>query len=104
MISVTKRPIVVVACQVFQDLFVRFATLSEVQKFIFLDYGLHCVPRKLNQVVQETVDSLVEPSLIVLGYGLCGNGLHGIRAGKHTLLISRSDDCVAILLGSYARY
>ncbi len=30
--------------------------------------------------------------------------MHGIRAGKHTLLISRADDCIAILLGSYARY
>ncbi len=45
-----------------------------------------------------------EPSLVVLGYGLCGNGLNGIRAGKHTLLIARADDCIAIFLGSYERY
>jgi hypothetical protein len=104
MIPDSKYPIVVVACQVFQDLFEHFAKPEEVQKFIFLDYGLHRVPRKLNQAVQEALDALVEPSLVVLGYGLCGNGLHGIRAGKHTLLISRADDCIAILLGSYERY
>jgi hypothetical protein len=75
-----------------------------VQEFIYLDYGLHRVPRKLNQAIQETLDSLTEPSLVVLGYGLCGNGLLGIRAGKHTLIISRADDCIAILLGSYTRY
>jgi len=75
-----------------------------VQKFIYLDYGLHRVSRKLNQAVQETLDSLTEPSLDILGYGLCGNGLHGIRTGKHTLIISRADDCIAILLGSYEHY
>ncbi|MGD0535960.1 MAG: DUF1638 domain-containing protein [Methanoregula sp.] len=104
MMPISNQPVVVVACQVFQDLFARFARLGAVQKFIFLDYGLHRVPRKLNQAIQEALDALVEPSLVVLGYGLCGNGLNGIRAGKHTLLISRADDCIAILLGSYARY
>jgi hypothetical protein len=104
MIPIPNYPVVVVACQVFQDLFARFAKPGMVQKFIFLDYGLHRVPRKLNRAVQETLDALVEPSLVVLGYGLCGNGLHGIRAGKHTLVISRADDCIAIFLGSYASY
>jgi hypothetical protein len=104
MMPISSHPVVVVACKVFQDLFTRFVKLEAVQKFIFLDYGLHRVPLKLNKAVQEALDALIEPSLVVLGYGLCGNGLHGIRAGKHTLLISRADDCIAILLGSYARY
>jgi hypothetical protein len=100
----SKLPIVVLACKVFQDLFERFTKPGTIQKFIYLDYGLHSLPRKLNQAVQETLDALLEPSLVVLGYGLCGNGLNGIRAGKHTLLIARADDCIAILLGSYERY
>jgi len=41
---------------------------------------------------------------VVLGYGLCGNGLKDIRAGRHTLLVPRADDCIAILLGSYRTY
>ncbi|HEY5159237.1 MAG TPA: DUF1638 domain-containing protein [Anaerolineales bacterium] len=104
MMPISKYPIVVIACQVFQDLFARFANPETLQKFVFLDYGLHRVPLKLNQAVQEALDALLEPSMVVLGYGLCGNGLNGILAGKHTLLISRADDCIAILLGSYARY
>ena len=99
-----KQPIVVLACKVFQGMFERFAKPGTIQKYIYLDYGLHRIPRKLNQAIQEALDSLQEPSLVVLGYGLCGNGLHGIRAGKHTLLISRVDDCIAIFLGSYERY
>ena len=100
----SKIPIVILACKVFKDLFERFTKPETIQEFIYLDYGLHSLPRKLNQAVQETLDALQEPSLVVLGYGLCGNGLNGIRAGKHTLLISRADDCIAILLGSYERY
>jgi len=104
MTASSNRPIVVLACQVFQDLFERFAAPGTIRKFIFLDYGLHSVPKKLNQAVQEALDALPEPSLVVLGYGLCGNGLNGIRAGRHTLLIARADDCIAVFLGSYERY
>jgi len=70
----------------------------------FLDYGLHAVPKKLRLAVQEQIDQIEEPSLIVLGYGLCGNGLDGIQAGDHFLLIPRTDDCIGILLGSYDAY
>jgi hypothetical protein len=45
-----------------------------------------------------------EPSLIVLGYGLCGNGARGVKSRRHTLLIPRTDDCIAILLGSRRAY
>jgi hypothetical protein len=70
----------------------------------FLDYGLHSVPKQLKQAVQEEIDRIAQPSLIVLGYGLCGNGLDEIRAGIHTLVIPKSDDCVAIFMGSQQRY
>ena len=75
-----------------------------IQQFIYLDYGLHNTPKKLNQAIQESLDALPEPSLVILGYGLCGNGLNGIRAGRHTLLVPRADDCIAIFLGSCERY
>ena len=69
-----------------------------------LDYGLHRVPVKLTDGVQAAVDAVEQPSLIVLGYGLCGNGLRGIESREHTLLVPRTDDCIAILLGSYREY
>ena len=98
------QPIVVIACQVFQDLFERFTRPGMISKYIYLDFGLHSYPCRLNLAVQEALDGLPDPSLVILGYGLCGNGLSGIRAGKHTLLIARADDCIAIFLGSYERY
>lgn len=97
-------PLVVIACRVFKGLLDNHLPADVVDRIEFLDYGLHRVPAKLTLAVQEQIDALEEPSLVVLGYGLCGNGLDGIRAREHTLLISRADDCIAILLGSYRRY
>jgi hypothetical protein len=100
----TSLPIVVIACQVFEDLLGRSLPEEMKSDITFLKYGLHRVPKKLTKAVQEAIDRIEQPSLVLLGYGLCGNGLHTIKAGKHTLLIPRADDCIAILLGSYAAY
>lgn len=100
----SNRSTVVLACQVFKDLFDSFVQTGVIQKFIYLEYGLHNLPKKLNQAVQDALDALPEPSFVILGYGLCGNGLDGIRAGRHSLLVARADDCIAIFLGSYERY
>jgi hypothetical protein len=99
-----KFPIVVIACQVFRGLLERYMPDGMAEQVTFLDYGLHKVPRRLNETMQETIDAIEQPSLVVLGYGLCGNGLKDIQAGKHTLVIPRADDCIAILLGSREAY
>lgn len=99
-----ERPIVLIACKVFEGLLETRLPSELVKKITFLDYGLHRVPAKLTQAVQEQIDQIETPSLVVLGYGLCGNGLNGVKAGRHTLLISKADDCIAIFLGSYERY
>ena len=70
----------------------------------YQDSGLHVYPKKLKEATQAQIDEVSEPSLIILGYGLCGNGMHGIQAGPHTLLIPRVDDCIAMLMGSRGRY
>lgn len=102
--SITNLPVVIIACQVFQDLLSRFIPSGLNGNISFMDYGLHSTPNKLARALQESIDRIENPSLIVLGYGLCGNGLNGIKAGKHTLLVPRADDCIAIFLGSYAAY
>ncbi len=99
-----RLPIIVVACKVFEDQLNRYLPTELVFNVNYLDYGLHKVPRDLKRAMQAKIDSIEEPSLILLGFGLCGNGLHGIKAGRHTLLIPRTDDCIAILLGSYRAY
>jgi hypothetical protein len=102
--SEQRQPIVVIACQVFQSLIEKFIPEAMATQIIFKDYGLHRLPSKLTWAIQEEIDKITTPSLIILGYGLCGNGLKGIQSREHTLLIPRTDDCIAILLGSYKSY
>ena len=99
-----NTPIVVLACRVFQNWLEHLLPIGLVSEITFFDYALHRVSKKLQLTLQSAIDSIDRPSLIVLGYGLCGNGLHEIQAGKHTLLIPRTDDCIAIILGSYETY
>jgi hypothetical protein len=117
--SPAERPLVVVACQVLQDMLSRLlpeglARTSEARgracggrrqgQVTFMDYGLHRVPGKMAAALQEILDGIEEPSVVLLGYGLCGNGLKGLRAGKHILVVPRVDDCIALLLGSRRAY
>jgi len=97
-------PVVFIACRVLQDMLERLLPQSLEARVIWMDYGLHRVPVKMTAALQEAIDSLETPSLVVLGYGLCGNGLAGLRAGPHTLLMPRTDDCIALLLGSHRAY
>jgi len=102
--STMTQSVVIISCAVFQHLLEDMLPEELSAEVTFLDYGLHLVPKNLTATVQKTIDSVHEPSLIVLGYGLCGNGLKGIEAGQHSLLVPRADDCISILMGSYDTY
>jgi hypothetical protein len=102
--SLNELPIVIIACKVFQDIFNHYLPEELAHRVIYKDYGLHKIPKKIMNVLQSEIDSIKEPSLVVLGYGLCGNGLSGVKSGIHTLLIPCVDDCIAVLLGSHQAY
>jgi hypothetical protein len=105
MTNTESLPIVIISCQVFQHLLEKHIPDNGADCSItYLDYGLHLVPRNLKEAIQQKIDQIEQPSLVVLGYGLCGNGLDGIQSRNNTLLIPRTDDCIAILLGTYQRY
>ncbi len=91
------RPHVFLACGVFQGIISPKTHHTVTQ---FLDAGLHATPKKLHLRVQEQINAITHPSIIVLGYGLCGNGLNNIHAREHTLIIPKMDDCIAMFMGS----
>jgi hypothetical protein len=99
-----KLPVVVIACKIMQSMFEGLLPDELAHVVTYMDYGLHRQPQRMTWTLQDAIDSVQTPSLVVLGYGLCGNGLNGIKAGPHTLLIPRADDCIAILLGSRHAY
>lgn len=98
----TIRPIVILACPVFRVWLEANLPEALADRIAFLDEGLHARPAGLRHALQTSLDGLPQPSVVAFAYGLCGNGLHGLQAGAHTLLIPRSHDCIAILLGSHA--
>ncbi len=73
----------------------------------FLPKGLHDLGRKpMAARLQEAVDRTPERvyEAILLGYGLCGNGLDGLAARHTRLVLPRAHDCIALLMGSRERY
>ena len=75
-------PVVVIACRVFENWLEHLLPEELTKDITFFDYALHEVPKKLRETLQNSIDSIEQPSLIVLGYGLCGNGLNDIQAGN----------------------
>lgn len=106
MLSENRLPVVIIACQVLEDMLNCLLPANGIStgQITYMDYGLHSVPSRMAGTLQDHLDKIEDTSLIVLGYGLCGNGLKGIKAGKHILLVPRTDDCIALLLGSYQAY
>jgi Protein of unknown function (DUF1638) len=100
--AANSRPTVVISCKVLEDLLGK--RLPEGTPAVWLDVMLHNSPKKLGAALQEQIDALAQPSFVIVGYGLCGNGLVGVKAREHTLIIPRTHDCVAIFLGSHQRY
>lgn len=100
--TMSEHPTVVIACRVLQDLL--GSRLADGIPVTWLDVGLHNTPKKLGAALQEQLDALAEPSTVIIGYGLCGNGLVGVKSREHTLIIPRIHDCVAMFLGSHQRY
>ena len=103
-VPIGTQRVVLIACEVLKDSLKQRTPPGLFEETIFLEYGLHRYPERLRQSIQAILDNFMSPNLVVLGYGLCGNGLKGIKAGKHILLVPRVDDCIPLLLGSYESY
>jgi Protein of unknown function (DUF1638) len=73
----------------------------------FLPKGLHDLGGKLMAAkIQEAVNRTPEGiyDAILLGYGLCGNGLDGLIVRHTRLVLPRAHDCIGLLMGSRERY
>ena len=86
-----------------------YAIAAEAPHTITIDLyrqGLHNTPKKLRNTLQERIDA-IEPETydaILLVYGMCGTATLGLTARHTPLVIPRTHDCIALYLGSHARY
>ncbi len=69
-----------------------------------LEFGLHLRPNLLTQALQTAIDHSAGVDLILLGYGECSRAVIGLKSSQATLVVPRTDDCIAIFLGSRDAY
>jgi hypothetical protein len=98
---------VLIACEILQrELCLCAARSPRVVDLVFLPKGLHDMGKTgMSKRLQETIDA-VDASrygTILLGYGLCNNGIEGLRAPL-PMVLPRAHDCITLLLGSKERY
>lgn len=96
----------IIACHILWRELCHFASLSgNVFDFHFLEQGLHCTPDLLRKELQDAIDAVSgDYDAILIGYGLCCNGIEGIVARRIPLVVARGHDCITHMLGSKERY
>jgi hypothetical protein len=99
-----QRRITVLACAVMEKEILQFQ--QDGIEFDFLDYGLHRTPEKMAEALQTEIDRIGvgDCNAILIGYGLCSNGVVGLRAKNQPLILPRVHDCISLFLGSPESY
>ncbi len=97
-----------ISCEVFMRM--ACSAVSNSPHIIDLDFtrlGAHENPVSLCELLQSKIDEADESGeydAILLGYGLCGNSIAGLKARTLPLIIPRAHDCCTIFLGSRQKF
>jgi len=99
-----KKKTLVIACSIMKEELLHVQ--PEGVSFVFLEQSLHRTPQKMKPAIQEEIHKTEEwdDGQIILSYGLCSNGILGIEANRHPIIIPRVHDCITLFLGSRERY
>jgi len=96
-----------IACEVLQrELCYCVASSPNVVDLQFLPKGLHDLgEERMRTRLQEAIDAVDVGTYqaLLMGYGLCNNGIRGLRCGL-PMVVPRAHDCITLLLGSKERY
>jgi hypothetical protein len=104
-----ERPRVVIACRVIKEeidaLLCEDGRPDIPIEVHYLDQNLHRTPERMCGMIQEKIAAVAGyAGHIVLGYGLCSNGVVGVAAVNQEICIARVHDCIALMLGSRQAY
>lgn len=95
----------IVACRIMQPELEKIRKQDDGVEILYLDQGLHMTPQKMAPAIQEQINQVTgDCAQVVLGYGLCANGIVGVRAPEQGLYVPRSHDCIALFMGSFEVY
>jgi hypothetical protein len=98
-----------VACKVMQrEAYLCAAGTKNIIDVHLMPQGLHNEPDKLREELQKAVKTTKDIQdrpydAILLGYGLCSNGILGLSA-EIPRVVPRGHDCITLMLGSKERY
>lgn len=96
---------VLVACRIFEPELEMLRKPESNIEIRYLDQSLHRWPQKMPSFVQDQIEQVTaRADQIVLGYGLCSNGITGVIASEPGLIVPHCHDCIAFFLGSSAAY
>jgi hypothetical protein len=97
--------VVLIACRVMEPELEGLRKDRRHVEIRYLEQSLHRTPQKMAGRVQSLIDEVADTAgRIVLGYGLCSNGILGVRAHQQELIIPRCHDCISFFLGSPEAY
>ncbi|MDR1205219.1 MAG: DUF1638 domain-containing protein [Peptococcaceae bacterium] len=95
---------IIIACKTIRmELEMAIADTGCAFPVIWMDPGLHEVPKRLHDALQETMDKITNVEHVLLYFGFCGNALLGLVPHGFKLVFPKADDCITLLLGSTAR-
>ena len=106
--GILKMRLKLISCEIFhREMCAVVARSLNLINLEFLPKGLHDIgAENMRTRLQETLDNVDEEKYeaVLLGYGLCNNGLTGLSARSIPLVIPRAHDCITLFLGSKERY
>ena len=98
-----------ISCKVMQrEAYYCAARSVNIVDVVLMPQGLHDEPDRLRKEVQAELDKTTDIQqrqydAVLLGYGLCSNGIVGLKANI-TTVVARGHDCMTLLLGSKGKY
>jgi hypothetical protein len=97
-----------ISCEIFyRELCTAVARSPHMIDAEFLPKGLHDIGTTgMRERIQAAVDRVDEAmyDAILIGYGLCNNGIVGLTSRQKPLVLPRAHDCITLFLGSKERY
>ncbi len=96
-----------ITCEIFfREICFCLSQTKNIIDVVFMPKGLHDIGEKpMVSRLQEEIDKTdySKYEAILLGYGLCNNGIRGLHA-EIPLVVPRAHDCIALLMGSRKKY
>lgn len=100
----SQAPYAIIACDVFRDELEAIGGENPSCLAVrYLEMELHDRPDTLRKQIQNTIAEFETTystlEAIVLVYGLCGNGLLGVRTHRCALVLPQAHDCISVFMG-----